>query len=703
MAAKKRLVFVVSLLIVLFLAIVFQVLKLVHNVKEIKRVSMENSRNEGKRVGSFLDTEFSKIEAAALAFSNELVSGKIPGEKLPDRMKQTLNEFPEAFGFGIAYEPYAYKPDIKLFAPYFIRNGKDLEYRQIDKVYDYTSKEEQCKWYYETLERKINGWLEPHKGRVSGTLLAEYTIPLYSPADKTRSKPLGVLFINYSLESLKKTMLSLQLGKSGYGFIISRKGKFLAHPRQEYVSEQKTISDVLGDLKETEKRKIYKAIENLKNKEYGILEVKSETSGLTRIMFFQDIPSTGWSLVAVFLEHDIPVDRALLNHGIMWIIITSILFFGLLFSLIFRVFEGATPSLWKLSVVVSLLICIGIFVIWNLDYDSQNSNDVKRVKLFDKTTLSDYLHENTSGNRISIPTGVFIQSLEFTSANNVTLTGYVWQKYRDDIPAEIERGIFFPESVDGSIDEAYQNKNETGVTIGWNFKTTLRQPFDYSRYPLDQKDVWLRIWPKTINRNVTLVPDFDSYEMMNPGSLPGIEKDIVLSGLNLRESYFSFVPRRFDTSFGIEKYDGQTFPELYFTVMVDRNIIDPFISFLLPAIVVAGIIFSLFLIITEVKERVEKFAYNCAFILGAAAGLFFSVIIAHSQLRNFIQVNEIVYLEYFYIILYLMILLLAVNSFLFSLGSRFKFISFRDNLIPKVLYWPFVLTVLFLITVKTFY
>ena len=49
--------------------------------------------------------------------------------------------------------------------------------------------------------------------------------------------------------------------------------------------------------------------------------------------------------------------------------------------------------------------------------------------------------------RIRIPTGVFIQSVEFVKANDVNVTGYVWQKYSDDIPAEVSRGFVFPEEV----------------------------------------------------------------------------------------------------------------------------------------------------------------------------------------------------------------------------------------------------------------
>ena len=702
---KKRLINLIRILtIFLFLAILFQVYKLVCETAQIEHQAMEEAENEGKRVAADLNEEFTKLEISAETFANDLISGKIPKTELHKRMKEMLNQNPAAFGFGIAYEPYAYDPKIRLFAPYYVRTEKELEYRPVDSYYDYTTREEYSRWYFQAKERKTGDWTEPYMGKASGTLLAEYSIPLFSLSDKNKENPIGVLFINYSLENLKRMMNSLRLGKSGYGFILSRNGIFLAHPRQDYVYEQKNIFDTLQSLKESERKKLITVIENLKKGKSGIIEIESHATGQTLLMFCRQIPSTGWPLVAVFMKHDIPIDHAALNHQVLLISVTSILFLLLLFFLLLRVYDGNTSALWKLSTLFSILLCLGIIVIWNLDFEDTGHKNIVGTKVFDITSLMDYLRENTIGTPIYIPTGVFIQSLEFTNANNVFLTGYIWQKYADNLPTEIDRGFTLPESIDATIEEAYQRKNKDGVTIGWFFEATLRQPFDYSKYPLDQKNVWIRLWHKNFDKNIILIPDFEAYNLVNPGSLPGIEKDIVLSGLNIRKSFFSYVPKSYNANFGIDHYQGlDNFPELYFTMIVDRNFIDPFISYLLPAIVVAGIIFSLFLIITAVKDRVEKFAYNCSFILGASAGLFFSIIIAHSQLRNSLQLNEIVYLEYFYIVLYVMILLLAVDSFLFSRGSKIKWLEFRDNLIPKVLYWPFVLIILFIITVVTFY
>ena len=53
--------------------------------------------------------------------------------------------------------------------------------------------------------------------------------------------------------------------------------------------------------------------------------------------------------------------------------------------------------------------------------------------------------------------------------------------------------------------------------------------------------------------------------------------------------------------------------------------------------------------------------------------------------------------------MYVMILLVALDAYLFSWDKPFKWIEYRDNLLPKLIFWPALLGTIFLITVFTFY
>ena len=50
-----------------------------------------------------------------------------------------------------------------------------------------------------------------------------------------------------------------------------------------------------------------------------------------------------------------------------------------------------------------------------------------------------------------VPTGIFLQSFEFLNANNVELSGFVWQTYGPEIPDHIMRGIVLPEAVERGV------------------------------------------------------------------------------------------------------------------------------------------------------------------------------------------------------------------------------------------------------------
>lgn len=68
----------------------------------------------------------------------------------------------------------------------------------------------------------------------------------------------------------------------------------------------------------------------------------------------------------------------------------------------------------------------------------------------------------------------------------------------------------------------------------------MRQQFDYSKYPFDREDVWMRLWHNDFYRNVILVPDFDSYTNMRTDHKHGSEGYFVLEGWEIGDSQFSY-------------------------------------------------------------------------------------------------------------------------------------------------------------------
>ena len=89
--------------------------------------------------------------------------------------------------------------------------------------------------------------------------------------------------------------------------------------------------------------------------------------------------------------------------------------------------------------------------------------------------------------------------------------------------------------------------------IGWNFRSVLRQQFNYAKYPFDREEVWIRMWSRDFDKNIILTPDLVSYHTTDPGSKPGLElQDFVLEDWDITETFFSYRDNTYETNFGIE-------------------------------------------------------------------------------------------------------------------------------------------------------
>lgn len=327
--------------------------------------------------------------------------------------------------------------------------------------------------------------------------------------------------------------------------------------------------------------------------------------------------------------------------------------------------------------------------------------------LLKKAGLNKFLQsrksENPQDSPLYIPTGVFVQSLEFEDANDVFITGYIWQKYDKNIPQNVSRGFILPEAVDPNVTEIHRHQDQNFEVIVWYFEAKLRENFDYSKYPFDVKDVWIRLWPKDFYKNIILTPDFDAYDLMVPTSLPGLAEDFVLPGWDIKSSFFQYKLNNYNTNFGINSYIGQdNFPELYFTVVLQRNFINVLISNMMIIIVVLLLLFCIQILIIKHKESGENQDFTALEIVSACGAFLFIVIIDQINLRQKIITAGIIYLDYFYFILYIMILLVAINAILFASNIKIDWIDYKNNLIPKLLYWPTNLALLLLVTMLVF-
>ena len=369
---------------------------------------------------------------------------------------------------------------------------------------------------------------------------------------------------------------------------------------------------------------------------------------------------------------------------------------------------------WALSAIVSAVLIAILLSLWV----ELNEHVIEPTQLVDEHSTEVYLQENWEDRVVAkaghieptqkIKTGIFIQSLKFFNSSEVNLTGYIWQRYRNGLhdgikPGPGEIGFILPDRVESDFEpqEAYRMRLPHEEVIGWYFEATVRQPFNYRTYPFDHKTVWVRMWHKQFSRNIVLVPDFEAYETTSPDDIFGIEETIVLETWQRENTFFDYKLSNYDTDFGISNYVGQHgFPELHYNFIIKRKFENAFIVYLLPLFLVATLLFAALLTITGKEKLASRLGFDVAGFIGAASALFFVVMLAHIQLREQFAGTGIVYIEHFYILMYLLLVLATANTYIFAMKPTrgYGLILYEDNILVKVGYWPVVLGCLIAIT-----
>jgi len=140
-------------------------------------------------------------------------------------------------------------------------------------------------------------------------------------------------------------------------------------------------------------------------------------------------------------------------------------------------------------------------------------------------------------------------------------------------------------------------------------------------------------------------------------------------------------------------------PELYYNISLRRNFLDPFISYLFPVIVVLLMLFGVLAMTSANEEKTVNLGFNAAAALSSCSALFYVSLVSHVHLRNQLETSSMIYMEYFFLVSYVMLLLVVLNAIMFSLRVDFKLVSYNDNIIPKILYWPVLTGISFLMTI----
>lgn len=586
----------------------------------IEKNAKDSAENRAEEITRKISEELVNFKRHVKSIADDLNNGKLDHDQLLIRLKDTYHEELHILEVGVAYVPKP--PKMKRYSPHYGKIGGKPQSFTLEGAYDYTKSD----WYNNTLEKNGNNWIEPYFGGATKTFVAGFSLPFYDANTNSAVKiPIGVIRINFSLEGLRDLISLSILGKRGYGFLLSKNKTFIAHPIKDYLGKN------LNDLLKIDDR--FKFID-LQSESF-----EDERTGENNWVFYnRSFLDSGWKMGIVFNEKEFLNSTKILRRQRIVIAMASIAFLFFLSVILFCIREVRMRDLWGMAISTSFLCMLGILFIWYSIVTTEGDEDSRNLILISEEDVyaamgnfnTSYFNRKNGPNedRISyIPTGLYVQSIEIIKANNVNITGYMWQRHSnlllqldlkyvedfdkgrisDGLVAAFEKnnnlflqdvniktieksgkwllnkyedkeytyairkegeklnvyqmasGVIFPEvDTEGDKIEMVEVYNDADIKC-WYFRVSLRQQSNYSKYPFDRANIWIRLWSKDYSEKGVLVLDFPPYgDFINPELKPGIEYNLVLEGWEIEHSHFSYRVRSYNTDFRNEGHVGRS-------------------------------------------------------------------------------------------------------------------------------------------------
>ncbi|TKB56579.1 PDC sensor domain-containing protein [Ferrimonas aestuarii] len=656
------------------------------NQRQIEQQLLEKTDSTADEIGDKLELVMQQVHQ----FRDRLAQVE-DRRQVPKLLSQYYQQTPQLASLNVTYVPYEFDGKQRYFSRYFERlSGIERDFN----ITDYDTGGAEFSWYSRALAEGPM-WTEPYFEPLNNVVITTYSVPFYGTKDAVSERPIAVIPSDISLEHLNTDLKKMQVETTGYGMLFSKEGRLISHPIFDLVRKGQTRGSLLHNPDFAFLASLSACFAPESGTRFFRLDgLKGGAQGYAAC---EKVAHADWTLVTVFSGESLVLDVNDVRRQVLLTLTVALASLLMLIAGVTRSYRLVSIR-WQFSALASLLLALGIAGVWWLAmdfYSNEVEGSVPVSNISEREAFIDTYHFQSEAMRLDepvfIPTGIMVQSMEFKSANNVYLTGYVWQKLSGDQ----QGGVLMPEAVSASITEAYEGLATDGRRVkGWYFEAQLRQPFDYSKYPFDDKNVWIRLWPTKFYSNTVLVPDLESYDQLTPSFNPGVDSELMLNEWKLLAGEFRYLDHSYKSNFGLAGYQGQgEFPELFYNIRIERYFLSPFVTTLLPVIVIVSLLFAA--VVNMSESSMEEFRNHCT-------ALIFTILLAHYSIRERLALAEVVYFEYFYFLLYVVISLLLVVSHFYYRGSS-AMVNYGGNKITVMWYWPTLCAVVYVMTLVTYW
>ena len=292
--------------------------------------NVENdARNLGFRIVYQIESVFAPIEKMPGNLAMQMEEPDVSKEKLLKILRKSMIASPDIFASAIAFEPYGFDPSICYFAPYYARTGNELQLSYLGgDHYRYFYHD----WYQIPKETQKPSWSEPYFDDGGGNIpMVTFSVPLFQEK-KRDHRFIGVATADISLVWLEKILSSMKIYQSGYSFILSANGTFVAHPEKRWIMNE-TIFSIAEARSDTALRGIGKQM--IKGQS-GFVRLSQSAAGKSGFLFFAPIKYSDWSLGIFFPEEEMMADLYALNRQLLILAASGLLLLALVVWLVAR-------------------------------------------------------------------------------------------------------------------------------------------------------------------------------------------------------------------------------------------------------------------------------------------------------------------------------------------------------------------------------
>ena len=197
-------------------------------------------------------------------------------------LANTVGRNPDIYGSCVAFEPHTYLPYREFYAPYCFWKSGHVESTDLGTP-EYNPF--RWEWYARPKQENRALWTEPYFDEGGGNaLMTTRSVPFYKPGTARRKEDFfGIATIDISIDQLVADLKGIRVADTGYAFLVSPAGRFLAYPDPAKVLKGMIQEEnaVLAKAMMTGNEGFLKTEEPWKHREAWIAHMPVQNGGFT--------------------------------------------------------------------------------------------------------------------------------------------------------------------------------------------------------------------------------------------------------------------------------------------------------------------------------------------------------------------------------------------------------------------------------------